>query len=199
MGHQPKGFEMNNIANGQNVTTNVNSVIFPTARVVSGLLGFYALCTIATNYSIATNFDVNVFAGMVATALVTCFAVCTASMWKNGFQVFSGNVDNISEAGTFWSNLATGFVISCVVFTAGAFFASAGSTNIVNALAPAFFPFFIGLCAYYSCKTVSSACATTAVAWVNASAIRNNVSGIATSVVNDMNVTNDSKAASYTS
>lgn len=190
---------MNNSNNGQILTNNVNSVIFPTARVVSGLLGFYALCTIATNYAVTSNFDFNVFSGIVAMAMVICFSVCTASMWKNGFQVFSGNVDNVTEASTFWNKLANGFVVSCVAFTAGSFFASSGSSNIVSALAPAYFPFFIGICAYFSCKTIAAACATTATAWtVNAdkdTVVKNTIN----TVMNDMNVIQDTKAKTYTS
>ena len=190
---------MNNGNNGQIVTNNVNSVIFPTARVVSGLLGFYALCTIATNYAVTNNFDFNVFSGIVAMAMVICFSVCTASMWKNGFQVFSGNVENVAEACTYWNKLANGFVVSCVVFTAGAFFASAGSSNIVSAFAPAFFPFFIGMCAYYTCKTIAAACATTATeCTVNGNA-NNVVSASVNSVMNDMNVIQDTNAKTYTS
>lgn len=200
-GHWPKskGFEMNNANNGQIVTNNVNSVIFPTARVVSGLLGFYALCTIATNYTVTTNFDFNVFSGIVAMALVICFSVCNASMWKNGFQVFSGNVDNVAEACTYWNKLATGFVISCVVFTAGAFITSAGSSNIVNALAPAFFPFFISMCAYYTCKTVAAACTTTAIENIVSTNADTVVANSVQSVMNDMNVIQDTNAKTYTS
>ena len=190
---------MNNVNNGQISTNNINSVIFPTARVVSGLLGFYALCTIATNYTVTTNFDFNVFSGIVAMAMVICFSVCTASMCKNGLQVFSGNVDNVVEANTFWNKLANGFIVSCVVFTAGAFINSAGSSNIVSALTPALFPFFIGMCAYYTCKTVAAACATTATECT----VNNNadtvVANSVKSVMSDMNVIQDTNAKTYTS
>ena len=143
--------------------------------------------------------DFNVFAGIVAMAMVICFAVCSASMWKNGFQVFSGNVDNVSEACTYWNKLANGFIVSCVVFTAGSLFAGAGSSNIVNALAPAFFPFFIGMCGYYTCKTIAAACTTTAISRVNEANCDNAVSGQANTVVNDMNVIQDTNAKTYTS
>ncbi len=190
---------MNNSNSGQIATNNVNSVVFPTARVVSGILGFYALCTIATNYAVSSSFDFNIFAGIVAMALVICFSVCSPSIWRNGWQVFSGNVDNVSESYTYWNKLAQGFLVSCVIFTAGSFFAGAGSTNIVNALAPAFFPFFISMCGYYTCTTVAAACASTANAWVNNANSANTVGAEASTVVNDMNVIEDTNAKTYSS
>lgn len=148
-----------NVANQDVNSNNCVNVNYPTARVVTGILGFLALCTIATNYAVNAVFDMNIFLSVVATALVTCFAACTSNMWKNGFQVFSGNIENTTEACCFWNTAARGFVIACAIFSAGAFFSAANATTLVAALAPVFFPFFVSICGYFVCRTISNATA----------------------------------------
>ncbi|MEE2882562.1 MAG: hypothetical protein VYD70_02455 [Planctomycetota bacterium] len=154
-----------NATNNKNVVSqdvncnNSVNVSYPTARVVTGILGFLALCTIATNYAVNAVFDMNVFLSVIATALVTCFAACTADMWKNGFQVFTGNVENVVESCCFWNTASRGFLVACAIFSAGAFFSASGATTLVAAFVPVFFPFFVSICGYYVCRTISNASA----------------------------------------
>ena len=194
-----KGQAMNATANKnvakQNVASNnCCNVYYPTARVVTGILGFLALCTIATNYAVNAVFDMNVFLSVIATALVTCFAACTTDMWKNGFQVFTGNVENVADACCFWNTACRGFLVACAIFSAGAFFSATGATTLVAALAPVFFPFFISICGYYVCRTISNASAYCVINSENVNSTYN-----VENVTIDTNVTSNSNARKDTS
>jgi len=144
-----------------NCSTDCNIVNYPTARVITGVLGFFALCTIATNYAINAMFDLNVFASVIATALVTCFAVCTTSMWKSGYQVFTGQVDNAYDAACYWNTASYGFLVACAIFCSGAFFNAYAvpSATVASAVTAMVFPFIISICGYWVCKAFANACA----------------------------------------
>ncbi|MEC9477226.1 MAG: hypothetical protein VX764_09330 [Planctomycetota bacterium] len=183
-----------NVANQDTSGNNWVNVNYPTARVVTGILGFLALCTIATNYAVNAVFDMNVFLSVIATALVTCFATCTSDMWKNGFQVFTGNVENVADACCFWNTASRGFLVACAIFSAGAFFSATGATTLIAALAPVFFPFFVGICGYYVCRTISNASAYCAINTENV-----NSTYCVENVTIDTNVTTSSNARKATS
>ncbi|MGE4620481.1 MAG: hypothetical protein AAEJ04_11800 [Planctomycetota bacterium] len=185
---------MNVNTNFNAVNENCSNVNYPTARVVTGILGFLALCTIATNYAVNAVFDMNVFLSVIATSLVTCFAACNTEMWKNGFQVFSGKVENIVEACCFWNVAARGFLYACAIFSVGAFFSATNTATFITALAPVFFPFFMSICGYYVCKTISNACAYCV---INTQSV--NALNWQENVYSDTNVTIDSNATKVTS
>ena len=178
-----------NVANQNVVSNNCCIANYPTARVVTGILGFLALCTIATNYAVNTAFDMNIFLSVVATAAVACFAACTSNMWKNGFQIFTGKVDNIVEAYCFWNTAARGFLVACAIFSAGAFFSAPSTSSIAASFAPVFFPFFVSICGYFVCRTLSNACSYCVLNTENI-----NVINWQENVSNDTNVTADSNA-----
>lgn len=189
-----KGQAMNatankNVANQNVASNNCCNVYYPTARVVTGILGFLALCTIATNYAVNTVFDMNVFLSVVATAAVACFATCTSDMWKNGFQIFTNKVDNIVEAWCFWNTAARGFLVACAIFSAGAFFSAPSTSSIAASFAPVFFPFFVSICGYFVCRTFANACSYCV---INTEDV--NVINYQENVSNDTKVTADSNA-----
>jgi hypothetical protein len=179
-----------------NGSTSCNNVNYPTTRVITGVLGFLALCTIATNYAINAAFNANVFFAVIATSLVTCFAICTTSMWKSGYQVFSGNVDNAYDASCYWNTAAQGFLYAGLLFCGGAFFSSYAASAVV-AVEAIYFPFVVSICGYWVTKAISNACTNCVIEnpVANASNWTNNAS-VATNATSDINVTNTETVSS---
>ena len=179
-----------------NCSTSCNNVNFPTTRVITGVLGFLALCTIATNYAINTVFDANVFFSVIATALVTCFAVCTTSMWKSGYQVLSGNVDNAYDASCYWNCAAQGFLYAGLLCCGGAFFSNYATSSVaaVNAM---YFPFVVSICGYWVAKSLSNACAYCVIdnASISSASWGTNVQSVS-NATSDINVKNTETVSS---
>jgi len=183
---QEKGLAMN--ANND-CSTSCTNAYFPTARVLTGVLGFFALCTIATNYGINTVFDANVFFSVIATALVTCFAVCNSNMWTSAYQVFSGKVNNVADATCYWNTAAYGFLLSCVIFCGSAFLSAVSTTTVAAAAATMYFPFIVSICGYWVCKVIANACAYCLVqATYNSATNYANTTAAGTNVANDNTV-----------